>query len=119
MIFNKKNAHISNDQQLAEIINILFPPLTTTGNGEGQIIQVDYSADSNLEAALSDLEDGFNDETSRKTIRDIANRLYKVRKLLNVYQKINDKADAIVISNRDTQQEFDKINVAKDYDMGE
>ena len=85
-------------KQLDDIKQILFPAFETTTTDEGQIIQIDYSADSNLEAALSDIEDGYSDETVQQTIKNVIDRVYKIRKLMNVWQEIKAETQGIVIA---------------------
>ena len=112
MLFAKNKTSSPAEQQLLQISNILFPPHDRKESG-GDLIQIDYSADMNLEAALTDLEDNFNDEITRKTIRDVTNRIYEIRRLLNVQQEINPNTSAIVISNKSSS--IDEI-VALDHD---
>ena len=84
------------EHRLAQIENILFPPSAHHTDKDGRKFLVDYSADMNLDAALVDLEDGYNDEACRNTIKKISERLYEIRKLLNVYQEISNAEYLIV-----------------------
>lgn len=96
-------------KQLEDIKQILFPAFETTTTDEGQIIQIDYSADSNLEAALSDIEDGYSDETVQKTIKNVIDRVYKIRKLMNVWQEIKAETQGIVIAAQPSEPIDDSI----------
>ena len=88
----KTKPKTSADEKIEQVIKILFPPLDLRFDREGNKYHIDYSADTNLEAALMDLEDGHNDQASQKTIRGISDRLIRVRKLLEAYQEIDAEA---------------------------
>jgi len=96
------------DERLAQIKEILFPPskLNEDMDKDGSIYkwQVDYSVDMNLDAALTDLEEGVNDQAVHNTIRDISKRLYSVRKLLDAYMELDPEAKYIMVeSNTDEE----------------
>jgi len=82
--------------KLDQIRDILFPPCDQHIDKDGRKFQVDYSADMNLDAALTDLEEGYNDEATRKTIKKVANRIYEVRNVLQAYQELTDSEYLIV-----------------------
>ena len=85
------------EDKLEQIVNILFPPLLKKVTSFGDKYQVDFSADSNLEAALIDLEDGNNDKACQKTIRTVANKLWQVRGLLEAYTELDPEAKFFVV----------------------
>ena len=89
------------DVKIEQLIKLMFPPMELHKDKEGTKFHVDYSVDANLEAVLHDLEDGYNDETARKTIRNIADRLYEVRQLLNAYQEIDSEARYFIVDDLD------------------
>jgi hypothetical protein len=97
----KKQSVTPADIKLEQIKNILFPPmeLLEEPDPEGNMIKfhVDYSADSNLEAALSDLQDGHNDSQTQQTINTITNKLFEVRKIMEAYANLNEDAKYIVV----------------------
>ena len=64
-----------------KIKEILFPPLSLKEK-DGMQYHIDYSIDSNLESALTDLQEGLNDEVTRETIKLSIEKLIKIRKLL-------------------------------------
>ena len=80
------------DVKIEKVIELLFPPLKLHTDKDGNKFHVDYSIDTNLEAALMDLEDGHNDAASQKTIRNVTDRIIKVRKLLEAYREIDNEA---------------------------
>ena len=83
---------IPTDKKLEAVINILFPPLTLHTDKDGNKFHVDYSIDTNLEAALMDLEDGHNDAACQNTIRKVVDRIIKVRQMLEAYREIDKDA---------------------------
>lgn len=93
--------------KLDMIRDILFPPSDTHVDKEGRKFLVDYSADLNLDAAVSDLEDGFNDENSQKTIKKISNRIFEVRKILEASQELTD-AEYLIVDDL-SEEAYEKI----------
>jgi hypothetical protein len=93
------------EQRLEEIRNILFPPheaKETLDKETGEMFKfyVDYSADMNLDSAMHDIQEGFADEIVQKTVKDVIDRLYKVRQLLNADQiKYDPDAKYVIVDN--------------------
>ena len=91
------------EDRLEQIKDILFPPskLNEEMDKDGSIFkwQVDYSVDMNLDAALTDLEEGVNDKAVHNTIRDISKRLYSVRQLLDAYMELHPEAKYIMVES--------------------
>jgi hypothetical protein len=89
--------------KLEQIKNLLFPPLELNEelSNDGSIMKfhVDYSVDSNLDAALMDLQEGQNDEVTQGTINEVTKRLIQVRKLLEAYAQIDKDAKYIIVDN--------------------
>jgi hypothetical protein len=109
----KKKPETPADELLEEIKNMLFPPLKvdTTVDEMGSPIKfhVDFSVDSNLDAALMDLQDGHNDAATQKTIDTITKRLHRVRKMLEAYPELDTEAKYIIVddgSSEDDPQEL-------------
>jgi len=96
------------EEKLEKVINMLFPPLELREDKEGRNYHIDYSVDANLEAALNDLEEGFNDEASRKTIKGVADRLFEVRQYLEVMNELNKKAEYLLV---DDPNDFDPESI--------
>lgn len=95
------------EEKLDQIKEILFPPckLNEELDKDGSIYkwQIDYSVDMNLDAALTDLEEGVNDPAVHNTIRDISKRLYSVRQILDAYMELHPEAKYIMVeSSKDT-----------------
>ena len=93
--------------KLEQIKTLLFPPLELneelSNDGSVMKFHVDYSVDSNLDAALMDLQDGQNDEVTQGTINEVTKRLIQVRKLLEVYAQIDKDAKYIIVDNPKSQ----------------
>lgn len=99
--------------KLEQIKNLLFPPLELNeemGN-DGNVFKfhVDYSVDSNLDAALMDLQEGNNDPVTQGTINDVVKRLIQVRKLLEAYAKLDKDAKYIIVDTPKTKNLDDII----------
>lgn len=97
-MFAKKPAEklVVRDAVAQQLCDILFPKLTEETK-DGSTFVVDRSVDSNLYAALLDLEEDVNDETVRITLRSILNKLYKARDLLEANYVINSEASHIIV----------------------
>ena len=91
--------------KIQQVIDILYPRPKLEEN-KGIKFQIEYGADYNLEAALTDLESDSNDEISRNTIREVTERLYKVRKILEAYVEINEEAQYMIVDNLSNQKEI-------------
>ena len=78
--------------KIEQVVKLLFPPLELHVDKEGNKFHIDHSIDTNLEAALMDLEGGYNDVASQKTIRSAVNQIIKVRRLLEAFQEIDTEA---------------------------
>jgi len=93
--------------KLEQIKTLLFPPLELnkelSNDGSVMKFHVDYSVDSNLDAALMDLQDGQNDEVTQGTINEVTKRLIQVRKLLEAYAQIDKDAKYIIVDNPKSQ----------------
>lgn len=109
----KRKVETPAEQKLEEIRNILFPPSSTeeaVDKETGDVLkyEVDYSADINLYGALIDIQEGYSDETVQNTVKDVHDRLLKIRKLLNSDIDWNtDESKYVVVDNK--HQELDII----------
>jgi hypothetical protein len=78
--------------KIEQIVKMMFPPLELHTDKEGNKFHIDHSIDTNLEAALMDLQEGHNDAASQQTIRSVVDQIIRVRKLLEAYQEIDAEA---------------------------
>ena len=92
------------EEKMEEIKNILFPPFKKQKEKDITFL-VDYSADSNLQAAVGDLEEGHNDEVVQGTINKVIDRLIEVRKILKAYGEFDTSAQYIIVDDLPTDKE--------------
>ena len=111
MWFFRKKATSAAERELDEISRLLFPEMKLETVEDGTKFYIDTSVDGNLEAALADLEDGINDETTRQTIRSITNRLYEVRQILGAFADLDIESKYLVVSDPTTPKEDEIIAV--------
>ena len=98
----EKKLETPSDKKLEEIRNILFPPHEIREMENGAYY-IDHSIDSNLDAALTELQEGFNDEVTRDTINKCIKKIIDVRHLLGVNDSLDKDAKyAIVDMERET-----------------
>jgi hypothetical protein len=99
----QKKINTPAEEKLDQIKSILFPPLKLDEefdkDGSSIKYHIDYSADSNLDAVLMDLQEGFNDEASHKTLNDVIIRLNRVRRLLEAFAQLDPNAKYIIVEN--------------------
>jgi hypothetical protein len=99
----EKKVNTPAEEKLEQIKAILYPPLKLEQemDKDGTIYKfhIDYSADSNLDAALMDLQEGHNDQVSHSTINDVIKRLIDVRRLLEAYAQLDPDAKYIIVDN--------------------
>jgi hypothetical protein len=99
----KRKIQTPAEVQLEQIKSLLFPQLITEQelSNDGTIVKfhVDYSLDSNLDAALIDLQEGHNDEVVQGTINEVVKKLIQVRRMLEAYAKMDPEAKYIIVEN--------------------
>lgn len=99
----KKKPLSTAEEKLEEIKQLLFPPLELHEevSPDGDIVKfhIDYSVDSNIDAALMDLQDGHNDPTVHSTLNKAVTRINKVRKLLEAYAVLDKDARYIIVDD--------------------
>ena len=86
------------DSTIQQIERLLFPPFEVHHTNDGAEICVDRSVDTNLYAALVDLEEGIVDEIVLKSIKDSIDVLTQVRHLLNVKQQLVTDPELLVVA---------------------
>ena len=84
------------EAELERIANLLYPEPEEKIKDD-MVILVDRSVDNNLHAALIDLEDGTNDETTRRTIRACVQRLFEIREILEARHRVNERAHYLMV----------------------
>ena len=112
--FKKKEPPTPADEKINMIVDILFPPLEIKEDENGKKYYVDYATDSNLDAAIVDLESGNNDEISQQTIREVSDRLFEVRKLLNIQRDFSADVSGIVVDSPPRKNKIEDIKTWED-----
>lgn len=99
----ERKPETSAEIKLEQVKKALFPPLIVreemTADGQVMRYHVDYSVDSNLDAALMDLQEGNNDSLTQDTINKVVARLNEVRRLLEAYAQLDKDAKYIIVEN--------------------
>jgi hypothetical protein len=93
----KKKKKVVLGSELEQVVQILFPQLSTETLPDGTVFHVDYSVDTNLESVLYELQDGVNTTDVHKVVNNVIKRLIEARKVLEAYPKINQKAVRIIV----------------------
>jgi len=105
----QKKINTPAEEKIEQIKAMLFPPLKLeqelAKDGSVMKYHIDYSADSNLDAALIDLQEGHNDEVAHKTINNVIERLNNVRRMLEAYAQIDDEAKYIIVDNMERDKD--------------
>ena len=114
----KKKVETPADIRLEEIKNILFPPSSLKEKYDEEKdktvkYQVDYSIDMNLDAAIIDIQSGYNDEPVLNTLNDTLDRLYKVRELLEAHAQIDKDAEYIIVDTKRDNSDLDNIEASE------
>ncbi len=112
MLFWKKK-YVPDDERLAKVISILFPPLEVARTPDGTKYHIDYSIDSNLDAVLLDLQEGNNDAACQRTLESCIRKLNDVRRVLEAYAEMDAEAQYLVVDNGEPEDELDHIQVQK------
>jgi hypothetical protein len=104
LFWNNKNPEPTiPEEKIKQIIDILFPQLhlheQIDESGISYKYHIDYSVDSNLDAALMDLQEGKNDPIVHSTITKAITRLNKARRILEAYASIDPEAKYIIVDD--------------------
>jgi len=98
------------EKQLEEIKNLLFPQLSFREGPEGEKYYIDSTIDANISSVITDIEDGYSDQIMAKTLKDVNERLYKVRKILDAFEFLDTDADYVIVDNNE-DSEFDPESI--------
>ena len=88
----------SADEKLEQLKVLLFPEPQIEMEGDMEFY-VDSSVDMNLESVIVDLQEGHNDASSQKTLKNVSDRLYKARKILQAYFKVDGNISYVVVDD--------------------
>ena len=105
----EKKPHSPEEEKLFQIKSIMFPPLAKEKDLNGDMIYIDSTIDMNLHSVITDLEDGYNDETTRDTLRDILKRVEQVRRVLKVLSEFDPDAKYIIVDSKAEKPNLEDI----------
>jgi hypothetical protein len=109
----KKREVTPSDQLLKQISDLLFPPFEKT-EVEGEKFAVDSSVDTNLDAVLTDLREGYMDDVCINTLQMIAMILFHARDLLKAYHQMDPDVSKYIITMGPVESMADKIEPDED-----
>ena len=113
MFFWKKKKFTPEDERLAAIIKLLFPPLGVARTPSGKKYHIDYAVDSNLDAVLLDLQEGNNDAACQKTLESCIKRLNETRRILEAYAEFDSEAEYLIVDSQVEDDETESIQIQK------
>jgi hypothetical protein len=94
----KRHEVADSDVKLKQIIDLLFPQFETKVTDEGLKYAIDSSIDTNIDAVVTDLQDGYLDNTCINTLEACLQRIQKVREILNPRQIMNPDIEKYILS---------------------
>jgi hypothetical protein len=101
----RKKPKTTAEEKLEQVANLLFPPCGKERLDNGDLVQIDYSIDTNLDAVLTDLREGYNDPVSQKTVDLCIQRLIEVRKILEAYGELDPEAKYVIVDDLSRKEE--------------
>ena len=112
-IRKKPKTSAAAEEKLELIKQLLFPDLELEQemDKDGTIYKfhIDKSVDSNIDAALMDLEEGFNDRATQQTLRNIGKRLFELREILEVNVVMHKDAKYLVVDDGVKEEEVQAV----------
>jgi hypothetical protein len=109
----KKKDPLKEAPVLRSIRDVMFPPLEIH-NVDNIDVYIDYAIDSNLEAILSDLQDGVINEATKASVRHCIKSVSRVRNLLQFSDNKLGKATHYVVANKGYDYTGEDIQVGKE-----
>lgn len=106
----KKREVTDSDHKLKQIVDLLFPQFEKKISQSGIKYAVDSSIDSNIDAVITDLQDGYLDNTCINTLEACAQRLAQVREILNPAQMLIPDIEKYILSVDKYKMDFDQYN---------
>jgi len=103
--FRKKKKNTA-EEKLDQISKLLFPHYETQKDDQGRVFVVDYSVDSNIFAALMDLQDGNNDPIVHDILDHCNKQLMEAREILDAYSILNKKAEYVIVDHHGSNKEI-------------
>jgi len=109
----KKSEPNQSDLLIKKVSDLLFPPFETR-EVNGERYSIDSSVDTNVEAVLTDLRDGYMDDVCVNTLQAIFNRLYEVRKELKAFHEMDPRVEKYIIAIDTPADKTSNIEAAED-----
>jgi len=100
---------------LEKISAVLFPPFYTR-DVAGDKYSIDSSVDTNVDAVLTDLRDGYLDETCLETLQAVFNKLHEVRNIIGAHHEMDPAVSQYIIAMRPPTDSVSEIEPAEDND---
>lgn len=101
------------DKILHEISALLFPKFEVR-EVEGEKYSIDSSVDTNIEAVLTDIQDGYVDEICVKTLKACFEKIYRVRQLLKAFHEMDPEVKRYVIAMGEIPSLTEQVEAADD-----
>jgi len=106
----KRRESTESDIKLQKVIDLLFPQFETRITESGSKYAIDSSIDSNIDAVVTDLKDGYLDSICINTLEACAQKLARVREILNPGQTLRPDIEKYILSVDKYQLDFDQYN---------
>ena len=94
------------EEKLEQLKILLFPEPQIEMEGDMEFY-VDSSVDMNIESVIVDLQEGHNDVTCQKTLKNISDRLYKARKILQAYFEVDENISYVVVDDGENKNRYE------------
>jgi hypothetical protein len=101
------------DRLLKEVAELLFPKFEVR-EVEGEKYSIDSSVDTNIEAVLTDIQDGYVDEICVKTLKACFEKIYRVRQLLKAFHEMDPEVKRYVIAMGEIPSLTEQVEAADD-----
>lgn len=101
------------DRLLKEVAELLFPKFDVR-EVEGEKYSIDSSVDTNIEAVLTDIQDGYVDEICVKTLKACFEKIYRVRQLLKAFHEMDPEVKRYVIAMGEIPSLTEQVEAADD-----
>ena len=110
----KKNEPITqNDRLLREVVDLLFPKFEVR-EVDGEKYSIDSSVDTNIEAVMTDIQEGYVDEICVTTLKACFEKIYKVRELLKAFHDMDPEVKKYIIAMGELPSPAEEIEAADD-----
>lgn len=115
-MFKKNRPTVSQtDTKLQQVVDLLFPQYEVRATKDGMKYSIDSSLDSNIDAVIADLQEGYVDEISINTLRGCVAKLYEIRDILRPHQVVDPEVERYILAvDRVDEIDVETIKPAED-----